>query len=150
VGDVIATNPLAGRDYHLIETFEAGLELKGAEVKSLRNRRANLRGAFARVERGQMWLYGLEIAPYEQAGPWAPESKRVRRLLMHRYEIQRLGSQVDRKGLTIVATKLYFKGPWAKVELALAKGKRVADKREAIRKREIQRDVRRALKKRMR
>lgn len=150
MGDVIATNPWAGRDYHLIETFEAGLELKGAEVKSLRNRRANLRGAFARVERGQMWLYGLEIAPYEQAGPWAPESKRVRRLLMHRYEIQRLGSQVDRKGLTIVATKLYFKGPWAKVELALAKGKRVADKREAIRKREIQRDVRRALKRRMR
>ena len=143
---MVATNPVASRDYHLLETFEAGLELKGAEVKSLRNRRANLRGAFARIEKGQIWLYGLEISPYEQAGPWAPEPKRVRRLLLHEEEIRRLRDKVDRKGFTMVATRLYFKGSWVKVQIAVAQGKQAFDKREAIKKREAQREMARALK----
>ncbi len=143
---MIATNPSAGRDYHLLETFEAGLELKGAEVKSLRNRRANLRDAFARVEKGQVSLYGLDIAPYPQAGPWAPEPKRIRRLLLHQEEIQRIEAKMARKGFTVVATKLYFKGSWVKVQLALAQGKRAFDKRETIKKRESQRELARVLK----
>lgn len=129
--------------------FEAGLELKGAEVKSLRDRRANLRDAFARVEKGQIWLYGLDIAPYAQAGPSAPEAKRARRLLMHREEIRRLEDKVARKGFTLVATKLYFKGPYAKVEIALAQGKRSFDKRETVKKREAERELRRAIRHRL-
>lgn len=145
-GDLIAKNPSAGQDYHLLDTYEAGVELKGAEVKSLRAHRANLRDAFARVEKGQAWLYGLDIQPYAQAGPWAPEAKRLRRLLLHRKEIQRLEGQVARKGYTIVATRLYFKGSLVKVELALAQGKQVFDKRAAIQKREAQREISRILK----
>lgn len=143
---LIAKNPSAGQDYHLLDTYEAGVELKGAEVKSLRAHRANLRDAFARVEKGQAWLYGLDIQPYAQAGPWAPEAKRLRRLLLHRKEIQRLEGQVARKGYTIVATRLYFKGSLVKVELALAQGKQVFDKRAAIQKREAQREISRILK----
>lgn len=146
----IAKNPSAGQDYHLLDRFEAGIELQGAEVKSLRAHRANLRDAFARIEKGQAWLYGLDIQPYAQAGPWAPEAKRVRRLLLHKKEIQRLEGQVARKGFTIVATRLYFKKALVKVELALAQGKQVFDKREAIKKREAQRDISRILKARKR
>lgn len=144
--DLIAKNPSAGQDYHLLDRVEAGIELKGAEVKSLRAHHANLRDAFARVEKGQAWLYGLDIQPYAQAGPWAPEAKRVRRLLLHKREIQRLEGQVARKGFTLVAIRLYFKGSLVKVELALAQGKQLFDKRESIKKREAQRDISRILK----
>ena len=149
-GSLVAKNPSAGRDYHLIETVEAGLELKGSEVKSLRDHRVSLRDAFARIEKGQAWLYGMEITPYKQAGPSAPDSKRFRRLLLHRAEIARLESKVVRKGFTLVATRLYFKGPYAKVEIALAQGKQAFDKRETIKEREADRDMARALKMRKR
>lgn len=145
-GDLVAKNPSAGQDYNLLDRVEAGIELKGAEVKSLRAHRANLRDAFARIDRGQAWLYGLDIQPYAQAGPWAPEAKRVRRLLLHKREIKRLEGQVARKGFTLVATRLYFKEALVKVELALAQGKQVFDKREAIKKREAQREISRILK----
>ncbi len=144
--DLIAKNPSAGQHYNLLDKYEAGIELKGAEVKSLRAHRANLRDAFARVDKGEAWLYGLDIQPYAQAGPGAPEAKRPRRLLLHKKEIQRLEGQVARKGFTLVATRLYFKGSRVKVEISLAQGKQAFDKREAIKKREAQRDISRILK----
>ncbi len=106
----------------------------------------NLRDGFARIEKSQVWLYGLDINPYPQAG-MRLESKRVRRLLLHRAQIQRLESQLSAKGYTVVPTKLYFKGALVKVELALAKGKQAFDKRETIQRREIDREISRALKK---
>ena len=149
-GSLIAKNPSAGRDFHLTETLEAGIELKGSEVKSLRAHQASLRGAFARVEREEVWLYGLEISPYAQAGPTAPESNRVRKLLLRRIQIRHLDAHVSRKGYVIVPTKLYFKGSLVKVELALGRGKQAADKRETIKRRESDREIERALKQRNR
>ncbi len=143
---LIARNPTAGRDFHLLETLEAGVELKGAEVKSLRAHRANLKDSFARIDEGQAWLYGLDISPYPQAGRFAPEPKRVRRLLLHRDQIRRLEGKLAAGGMTLVATRLYFKGPRVKVELALAKGKKAFDKREAMKRREVDREISRALK----
>lgn len=145
-GPSVIKNPSAGRDYHLLERYEAGIELQGSEVKSLRAGRANLRDAFARIEKGQLWLYGLDVAQYAQAGPWAPEPKRIRRLLMHLAEIRRLEGKVARKGFTLVATRLYWKDSLVKVEIALAQGKQAFDKRETIKKREAQRELQRALK----
>ncbi len=142
---MIARNPTAGRDFHLLETIEAGIELLGAEVKSLRTHRVSLKDSFARIEKSQAWLHGLDISPYPQAGVRL-EPKRVRRLLLHRTQIRRLEGQLGGKGSTIVATKLYFKGPFVKVELALAKGKQAFDKREDIQRREIDREISRALK----
>jgi len=143
---VIARNPTAGRDFNLLETIEAGIELLGAEVKSLRAHRANLKDSFARIDDGEAKLFGLDISPYPQAGGLHLEPKRVRRLLLHRIQIQRLEGSLSRGGLTLVATKLYFKGSRIKVELALAKGKRSFDKREAIQRRELDREIERALK----
>jgi len=145
---MITSNPTAGRDFHLLEKVEAGIELKGSEVKSLRARRANLRDSFARVEKGQIFLYGLDISPYPQAGWTAPEPKRIRRLLLHRKQIERLEGQMDSGGMTLVPTRMYFKGSLVKVELALAKGKKLFDKREAIKRRETEREISRALKER--
>ena len=142
----IARNPTAGRDYHLLETIEAGIELKGSEVKSLRAHRVNLKDGFARIEKGQVQLYGLDISPYPQSGRFASDPKRVRRLLLHRAQIARLDGKLAGGGMTLVATKLYFKGPRVKVELALAKRKQLFDKREAIQKREAAREISRALK----
>lgn len=143
---VIARNPTAGRDFHLLETIEAGIELKGAEVKSLRAHRANLKDSFARIDQGQVELHGLDISPYPQAGSFAPEPKRVRRLLLKKAQIGRLDGQLARGGLALVPTKLYFKGSLVKVELALAKGKKLFDKREAMKRRESEREIARALK----
>ena len=142
----IAKNPSAWQNFHLLETIEAGIELKGSEVKSLRGHRANLRDAFARIVKGQAWLFGLEISPYPQAGHWAPEPKRERRLLLNRKEIERLEGQMARKGHTLVATRLYFKGSLVKVEIALARGKQEFDKRETIKERESAREIERAIK----
>ncbi len=143
---LIARNPTAGRDFHLLQSVEAGIELKGSEVKSLRAHRANLKDSFARIENGQAFLYGLDISPYPQAGWTAPQPKRVRRLLLHRAQIDRLKGQLDQGSMTLVPTRIYFKGSLVKVELALAKGKKVFDKREAIKRREAQREIERALK----
>lgn len=142
---VIARNPTAGRDFHLLETIEAGIELTGAEVKSLRARRSNLRDSFARIDGSQVWLYGLDISPYPQAGT-RQDPKRVRRLLLHEKQIQRLDGKLSSGGLTLVPTKVYWKGSLIKVELALAKSKRSFDKREAIQRRETDREIERAIK----
>lgn len=143
--ELIATNREARHNYHILESVEAGIELKGAEVKSLREHRANLKDSFARVEGNEIYLYNMHISPYPQAGRFNPEPKRRRKLLLHKTEIKRLFGQLTQKGLTLVPLKLYFKRGFAKVELALAKGKKLYDKREAIRRRETQRELRRAL-----
>ena len=146
---VIAKNPRAGRDFHLLETVEAGLVLEGAEVKSVRAHRVHLADSFAWVDRGRMVLYNLEISPYPQAGLAAPEPKRPRQLLLHRAQIARLGGEVARSGRTLIPTKIYFKGPFAKVELALAQGKTAYDKRDTIRERETAREMQRAVRRRL-
>ena len=142
---LIARNSSAGRDFILLDTIEAGIELTGAEVKSLRAHRVNLKDSFARIDNVQIWLHGMDISPYPQASI-RPEPKRVRRLLLHRVQIERLDGQLAQGGLTLVPTKLYFKGSLVKVELALAKGKKAFDKREAIQKREAAREISRVLK----
>lgn len=143
---IVAKNPSAGRDFHLLETFEAGIVLQGAEVKSIRAHRVHLRDSFARIQDGQATLYNLEVSPYPQAGPFAPEPKRPRRLLLHQAQIARLADHLARGGVTLVPTRIYFKGPHVKVELALAKGKKMFDKREQVQRREADREMQRALK----
>lgn len=143
--ELVATNREARHNYHILESVEAGIELKGAEVKSLREHRANLKDSFARVEENELYLYNMHVSPYPQAGKFNPDPKRRRKLLLHKSEIKRLLGQLTQKGLTLIPLKLYFKRGIAKVELALAKGKKLYDKREAIRRREAERELRRAL-----
>lgn len=142
---VICTNRKARHLYEILETVEAGLELLGPEVKSLRAGRASLGDAYARIRGGEAWLVGAHISPYEQAGRENPEPTRERKLLLHRREIARLGGKVAERGFTLVPLRLYFKNGRAKVELALARGKRTYDKREAIRRREEDRSLRRVM-----
>lgn len=142
---IIVTNRQAHRDYEILEIFEAGVELRGSEVKSLRERRANLKDSFARIDRGEAFLYNLHITPYKYTTFEEIDPKRTRRLLLHKAQIRRLTGKTSEKGLTLVPLKLYFKKGYAKVELALAKGKRLYDKREAIKRREADRSIRRTL-----
>jgi SsrA-binding protein len=143
---LIAENRKARHDYHLVERFEAGLVLTGSEVKSLREGRASLQQAYADVRDGEAWLIGAHIDTYHQAGISNHEPVRDRKLLLHRREIESLFGKVREKGLTLVPTKLYFKDGRAKVEVALARGKDVRDKRRDIAKREADRQIERALK----
>ena len=138
-------NRKARFDYEILETVEAGIELAGTEVKSIRAGKVSLRDSFARIRRGELYLFGADISPYENAGYAAHDPKRPRRLLVHAREIVRLAGKVSEKGLTLVPLKMYFKRGWAKVQIGLARGKRQYDKREAIRKKETQRDIKRAL-----
>jgi SsrA-binding protein len=139
---LIAENRKAFFDYHILETFEAGLVLRGTEVKGIREGRANLRDGYARVEDGEVWLYNVHISPYSHRGYADHDPKRRRKLLLHRSEIRRLIGRTVEKGLTLVPTRLYFKGPRVKVALALARGKHVRDKRETMRRREVERETR--------
>jgi len=141
------TNREAKRDYFILETVEAGIQLKGSEVKSIRNGRANLKDSFARIDSGEVILYNMHISPYEQAGRFAPEPTRERKLLLHKAQIERLTGELHQKGLTLIPLKLYFKRGYAKVEIGLAKGKRSFDKREDLKRREHKREVERALRK---
>lgn len=138
---VIATNRRARFEYEILETLEAGIELRGPEVKSLRAGRANLADAYATVRRGEAWLLHLHISPYEQAGRENPDPRRDRRLLLHRREIARLAGRLQERGLTLVPLRLYWKQGRAKVLLGLARGKRLYDKRETIRRRDAEREV---------
>ncbi len=139
----IATNRKARHDYLITDTIEAGLALEGPEVKSLRLKQATLVSAFARAERDGLYLYGLHIAPYAFNTLTALDPLRTRKLLLKRQEIKRLTSAVETKGMALVALELYFKRGWAKVLLGLAKGKKTADKHESIKKRDIDREMRR-------
>ena len=146
----IAENRKAFHDYHILETFEAGIALLGTEVKGIREGQANLRDSFARVERGEVWLFNVHINPYSHRGYVDHDPKRKRRLLLHKHEIRKLIGKTVEKGLTLVPTKLYFKNGKVKVALALARGKEAHDKRETLRRREVDRETRAAVKERVR
>jgi len=140
----IAVNRKAYHDYHIEESVEAGLVLTGTEIKSIRAGRVNLRDAYARSEKGELWLLGAHIAQYPGGNRYNHEPKRPRKLLLHRRQIAELSGAVMRKGLTIVPLKLYLKNGIAKVELGLVRGKKVYDKREALALRDAQRQIERA------
>lgn len=147
---VIADNRKARHDYHLLETFEAGLVLQGTEVKAIREGRVNLRDSFARVEDGEVWLYNVHISPYSHRGYADHEPTRRRKLLLHKQEIRKLIGKTVEKGMTLVPLQVYFKNGRVKVTVSLAKGKQAHDKRDAIRKREVERETRAAVKARSR
>jgi SsrA-binding protein len=148
-GDV-ATNRRARHKFELVEKMEAGIVLKGSEVKALRGGKAQMTDAYAVVDKGEVWLRNLHIPPYEYAGNDNHEPTRPRKLLLHRAEIERLLGKTAQKGLTLVPTRIYFKGPRAKVELALARGKEGRDRRQQIADRDVRREVERDFKSRMR
>jgi len=145
VNPEIASNRKALHEYHILEKVEAGVELKGTEVKSIREGRINLRDAFARIDGGQCLLYGCDIQPYAQASWEQHDPKRVRRLLLHKKEIMRLYGVCQVKGQALVALRAYWKGPRVKIELGVAKGKVAGDKREDLKKREAKREVEREI-----
>jgi SsrA-binding protein len=147
---VISTNRKAHHLYHILESFEAGIALVGTEVKSLRLGRANLKDSYAMVKKGEVYLHNMHISPYDQASRFNHDPTRTRKLLLHRREIKRLLGKTVERGLTLVPLKLYFKGNVAKVELALAVGKKIYDRRKDIKDREVQRELRRALKEKQR
>ena len=146
----IAENRKAFYDYHIVESFEAGMVLVGTEVKSIREGSANLRDSFARIEDGEVWIYNLHINPYSHRGYSDHEPTRKRKLLLHRAEIRKLIGKTVEKGMTLVPTRMYFKNGHVKVTLALAKGKQARDKRETIKRREADRETRAAVKERRR
>ena len=150
-GDVlIAENRKAFHEYHILETFEAGVMLLGTEVKGIREGKANLRDSYARVEKGEVWLYNVHINPYSHRGYVDHDPKRRRKLLLHAQEIRKLIGKTTEKGLTLVPLRLYFKKGRVKVAVSLVKGKQLHDKRETIRKREVDRETRAAVKSRQR
>jgi SsrA-binding protein len=147
---IIADNRKAYHDYHVLETMEAGVALLGTEVKAIREGRVNLRDSFARIEKAEVWLMNVHISPYSHTGYAHHEERRQRKLLLHRHEIRKLNGRVTEKGLTLVPLQMYFKDGRVKVSLALVKGKQAHDKRETIRRREVDRETRAAVKARQR
>lgn len=144
---VIADNRQARYLYHIFETYEAGVQLYGTEVKSIRAGRINLQDGFALIRDGEVWLLNVHISPYNSTGKYFNhEPRRTRKLLLHREEIRKLIGKIEQKGLTLVPLKMYFKGGWIKVSLGLAQGKKLHDKREDIKRRQDQRDMQRAMK----
>jgi SsrA-binding protein len=142
----ISKNRKAKFNYFLLETFEAGMELKGSEIKSVRAGKVSIEEAYIRVDGIQAWLVDAYIAPYEQASHYNHDPKRERRLLLHKKEIQTLWDEIRKKGVTIVPTRLYIKDGLAKIEIAIAKGKKLYDKRAVIAEREAKRQLERQLK----
>ncbi|MCD6463876.1 MAG: SsrA-binding protein SmpB [Thermotogae bacterium] len=144
---VVATNRKAYHDYHIVETFEAGIELKGTEVKALREGRVNLKDSFCKVVEGELYLINCHISPYRHGSYFNHDPERPRKLLMHKKEIVRLGSKVAQEGYTLIPLRIYFNNRgWAKVEIALAKGKKKYDKREDIIRREQEKRAREYIK----
>ena len=144
----ITFNRKAYHDYHILESLEAGIALKGTEIKSIRDGRVNIRDAYAKPERGELWLFNSHIAGYQAGSHFNHAPDRTRKLLLHRHQIDYLSGLVSRKGLTLVPLKLYIKKGIAKLELGVAKGKRAYDKRDAIARRETDREIERSLKRR--
>jgi SsrA-binding protein len=144
----IAENRKAFHDFHLLETFEAGIALLGTEVKAIREGRVNLRDSFARLEAGEVFLYNVNISPYSHRGYADHEPLRRRKLLLHRDEIQKLVGKTVEKGMTLVPVRMYFKKGRVKIALSLAKGKKEYDKRETIKRRDVDRETRAAVKER--
>lgn len=142
---VVARNRKARHEFDILETVEAGMELKGPEVKSIRAGHVAFQDAFARVDRGEMWLHNLHISPYEQANRENTDPVRARRLLLNKKEIRKLGAQVDEKGLTLVPLDIYFSRGYAKLTLGVAKGRKLHDKREELKRRVQEREAQRAM-----
>jgi SsrA-binding protein len=147
---LIADNRKALHDYHVLDTWEAGVALLGTEVKSIREGGVNLRDSFARIDRGEVWLLNMHISSYSHTDYLRPDERRQRKLLLHRHEIEKLSGRVAEKGLTLVPLRMYLKNGKVKVALALVKGKQAHDKRETIRRREVDRETRAAIKERHR
>jgi SsrA-binding protein len=141
MGADIVTNRKARHSYQILETFEAGLALKGTEVKSIRAGLANMTSAFARLDKGELFLHGLDIQPYERASHEQHEAKRPRRLLVHRAELQKLREQVEQQGCALPALKLYWKNQHVKVQIGVAKGKKAPDKRHDLKQRVAEREA---------
>ncbi|MBQ4647637.1 MAG: SsrA-binding protein SmpB [Clostridia bacterium] len=143
VPGVISNNKKAYHDYFVEDTYEAGIELCGTEVKSLRNGRVNLKDSFCRIKDGEILVYGMHISPYEKGNIFNREPMRPRRLLMHKKEILKLFGLVGQQGYSLIPLKLYFSGKWVKMEIGLCKGKKLYDKREADAKRSARREAER-------
>ncbi|MDH6062054.1 SsrA-binding protein SmpB [Chrysosporum bergii ANA360D] len=144
---VISDNRQARYLYEILETFEAGVELTGTEVKSIRAGKVNLQDGYALIRNGEAWLINVHISPYNASGQYFNhEPRRTRKLLLHRQEIRKLIGKVEQQGLTLVPLKMYFKRGWVKVSIALGKGKKIHDKRESLKKRQDQREMQRAMK----
>lgn len=142
----VVTNRKARHEYEILETFEAGIALTGTEVKSLRQAKANLNDAFARVDHGECILYEMHISPYDFGNRFNPDPKRERKLLLHKKEIRKIHAQIKEKGLTLIPLRVYFTRGIAKVELALARGKKLYDKRDSMAKKDADRRIERAVK----
>lgn len=143
---VVAQNKKAYHDYFILDTYEAGIELQGTEIKSVRKGSTNLKDAFIRIKNDEAFIENMHIAPYEQGNRFNHEPLRTRKLLLHKKEIRKLQKEVKENGLTIVPTKLYFKTSKLKVEIALAKGKKLYDKRQDLKEKDSKRDIEKALK----
>jgi SsrA-binding protein len=143
---VLVSNRKARHFYSILETLEAGIALTGTEIKSLRNGNANLQDSYAMIERGELWLFGMHIGPYEHGSISNHEPRRVRKLLVTKKELRKLRTRVQEKGLTIVPLSVYVKGRYAKVELAVAQGRKSYDRRQAIAERDAKRDIAQRLK----
>ncbi|OUQ19786.1 SsrA-binding protein [Lachnoclostridium sp. An14] len=147
---LVANNKKAYHDYFIEDKYEAGIELFGTEVKSIRMGKCSIKESFIRIERGQVYIYGMHISPYEKGNIFNKDPLRVRRLLMHKTEIRRLDSKLAEKGLTLVPLQVYFKGSLVKVEIGLARGKKLYDKRQDTAKKDMKREVERDYKLKLR
>ncbi|MCI6733385.1 MAG: SsrA-binding protein SmpB [Lachnospiraceae bacterium] len=147
---LIANNKKAYHDYFIEETYEAGITLVGTEVKSLRMGRCNVKESFIRIEKGEVFIYGMHISPYEKGNIFNKDPLRVRKLLLHKRQISKLTGQIAEKGYTLVPLKVYFRGSLAKVEIGLARGKKLYDKRQDIAKKDQRREAEKEFKIRMR
>ncbi|AVD56977.1 SsrA-binding protein SmpB [Heyndrickxia coagulans] len=145
-GKVLAQNKKASHDYFIEETYEAGIVLQGTEIKSIRAGRVNLRDSFARVENGEVFVYGMHISPYEQGNRYNHDPLRPRKILLHKKEIDRLAGMTKEKGYALIPLKIYIKNGYAKVLIGLARGKKNYDKRESLKKKEAAREIERAFK----
>ncbi len=143
---IVSQNKKAYHDYLILDTYEVGIELRGTEIKSVRKGSTNLKDAFIRIKNNEAYIENMHIAPYEQGNRFNHEPLRTRKLLLHRKEIKKLQKEVKENGLTIIPTKLYFNASKLKVEIALARGKKLYDKRQALKAKDAKRDVERALK----
>ena len=150
MGQTITVNRAARHEYFVLETYEAGIELYGTEIKSIRNGSVNLKESWADIQNGEVFINGMHISPYEKGNIFNKDPFRVRKLLLHKKEINKLAGRIKQDGLTLIPLSLYFKKQYVKVELGLCKGKKLYDKRETIAKRDAKRDIDRAMKERKR
>ena len=150
MGQTITVNRAARHEYFVLETYEAGIELYGTEIKSIRNGSVNLKESWADIQNGEVFINGMHISPYEKGNIFNKDPFRVRKLLLHKKEINKLAGKIKQEGLTLIPLSLYFKKQYVKVELGLCKGKKLYDKRESIAKRDAKRDIDRAMKERIR